>query len=81
MGQNTTIDRPPNSVRGETWNEVWRRKMAQHPPGATTKPARGGATKPAQPEGTTPLERDERDERPINESAPGTLRRGPAPGR
>ena len=65
VNQHSTMERPRAAVQGETWNDHWLRKMAQYPPGATSTPPRGDATKPAQPDGTTPLERDEG---PINQS-------------
>jgi hypothetical protein len=65
MGQSTetmTDQRRP-ARQGETWNDHWKRKLqeAQERGDAT----RGDRTKPPQPDGTTPLERDER---PINQS-------------
>jgi hypothetical protein len=66
MGQEpskSTRDRPIAARRGETWKDHWQRTLQQGHRGddATT----GDRTKPPQPEGTTPLERDQR---PINQS-------------
>jgi hypothetical protein len=60
----STIDRPRDPRRGETWREVWARVRSDQPP-AATRVTRGGRTQPTQPDGTTPLERDER---PIDQS-------------
>jgi hypothetical protein len=60
----TQPERGRDPRRGETWRDVWAR---EHPSGPTaaTRVTRGTATKPPQPDGTTPLERDDR---PINQS-------------
>lgn len=71
MGQTTymTRDRARQASHGETWNEHWQRRMRQgrRDDWAThgDDSARGERTKPPQPQGTTPLERDQR---PINQS-------------
>jgi hypothetical protein len=65
MGQDpldSTRDRPIAARRGETWKDHWQRRMQQ---GKHAEEAGGDRTKPPQPEGTTPLERDQR---PINQS-------------
>jgi hypothetical protein len=65
MGQNqseSTRDRPDAARRGETWKDHWQRRMQR---GKPDDAAGGDRTKPPQPEGTTPLERDQR---PINQS-------------
>jgi hypothetical protein len=57
-----TRDRPNAASRGETWKDHWQRRIqGKHGDDA----ASGDRTKPPQPEGTTPLERDQR---PINQS-------------
>jgi hypothetical protein len=66
MGQNpqeTRRGRPVAALRGETWKDHWQRTMQQDRHGDDA--ASGDRTKPPQPEGTTPLERDQR---PINQS-------------
>lgn len=66
MGENTTQgtrDRQPSARRGETWNEHWQRKMRERQ--QVNDAESGDRTKPPQPQGTTPLERDQR---PINQS-------------
>jgi hypothetical protein len=66
MGQDpleSTRDRPNAARRGETWKDHWQRRMQQ--PNRGDDAAGGDRTKPPQPEGTTPLERDQR---PINQS-------------
>lgn len=66
MGQDppeTTRDQTDAARRGETWKDVWQRRFQKHP--QSDDAAGGDRTKPPQPEGTTPLERDER---PINQS-------------
>jgi hypothetical protein len=58
------METPKQARRGgETWDDHWRRRLQQSRHGADA--ARGERTKPPQPEGTTPLERDQR---PINQS-------------
>jgi hypothetical protein len=67
MGEDTTPgtrDQQPSARRGETWNEHWQRKMREGQQGDDDA-ASGDRTKPPQPDGTTPLERDQR---PINQS-------------
>jgi hypothetical protein len=66
MGQEqpeSTRDRPNAARRGETWKDHWQRRMKQGQHGDDA--ASGDRTKPPQPQGTTPLERDQR---PINQS-------------
>ena len=66
MGRQTgsTMERRVDPHRGQTWREVWARNVKAQPT-PTTRVTKGGGTKPPQPEGTTPLERDQR---PINQS-------------
>jgi hypothetical protein len=59
----TTRDRTDAARRGETWKEIWQRKIQKDK--HETDAASGDRTKPPQPQGTTPLERDQR---PINQS-------------
>jgi hypothetical protein len=66
MGQDrleSTRDRPNAAGGGETWKDDGQRTLQQVQPGDDA--AGGKRTKPPQPEGTTPLERDQR---PINQS-------------
>lgn len=61
----TTPARGTDPRRGETWREVWARHVRPDQPHATTRMTRGHGTRPPQPDGTEPLERDER---PIDQS-------------
>jgi hypothetical protein len=66
MGQDppkTTRDRTDAARRGETWRDHWQRRFEKSQPDDDAES--GDRTKPPQPEGTTPLERDQR---PINQS-------------
>jgi hypothetical protein len=67
MGQHvgTTMKRVQDSRRGQTWHEIWMQQVRGNLRQATTRVTRGGGTKPPEPEGTTPLERDDR---PIDQS-------------
>jgi hypothetical protein len=62
MGQQigTTMKRVPDQVRGQTWHEIWMKQIRGNLRQATTRVMRGEGTKPPQPDGTTPLERDDR---------------------
>jgi len=56
----TIPERVADPRRGETWREVWARHVRADQPRATSRMPRGHSTKQPQPEGKTPLERDER---------------------
>jgi hypothetical protein len=59
----STRDPPIAALRGETWKDHWQRMVQKGQHGDDA--ASGDRTKPPQPDGTTPLERDQR---PINQS-------------
>jgi hypothetical protein len=66
MGQTTDLTKDrPQARHGETWQEHWERRMRQasYPgdiPVHRGDPSRGDQTKPAEPQGTSPLDRDQR---------------------
>jgi hypothetical protein len=59
MGHRTLLEAesPRQARRGETWNDHWQRRLRES---QRRDAALGDRTKPAQPQGTSPLERDDR---------------------